>query len=80
MVHSVILHYVIFLYEKSASIVILLYSQQNRSAPINTKIAQRLISKVVLDNFYDGDFHSEADNINFINTKSHGVNVQLQNH
>lgn len=46
---------------------------------ISTKMAQTLISKVVLDEFYDGDFYDKADNINFINTKSYSVNVQLQN-
>jgi hypothetical protein len=47
---------------------------------ISAKMAQTLISKVVLDEFYDGDFDSEADNINFINFKSHDVNVQLQHY
>ncbi len=47
---------------------------------ISVKMAQTLILKVVLDEFYDGDFHNKADNINFINVSSHGVNVELQKH
>jgi hypothetical protein len=47
---------------------------------IDVKMAQNLILSVVLDEFYDGYFQDKADNINFINVKSHVVNVQLQKH
>jgi hypothetical protein len=47
---------------------------------ISTQMAQAIILKVVLDEFYDGDFHSEADNINFINIKSDDISVDYERH
>ncbi len=47
---------------------------------MDVKMAETIILKVVLDEFYDGDFHGKADNIHFINVKSHVVNLQLQKH
>ncbi|KYC43940.1 hypothetical protein WA1_01980 [Scytonema hofmannii PCC 7110] len=38
---------------------------------ISDQMAQTLILSVVLDEFYDRYFHDKADNIDFINAKSH---------
>ena len=41
------------------------------TSDISDKMAQTLILSVVLGEFYDYYFHVRADNIDFINAKSH---------
>jgi hypothetical protein len=49
------------------------------TSDISVKMAQTLIQKVVLGEFYERYFDDKVNNINFINV-NHGINVQLQKH